>query len=230
MKKLIIIGTGVTAKNVYDFVMYHNLYKVAGFAVNREFYNMQSFCNLPVFCLDDLILRTSTDEYYFFIAILWNRLNNDRRRAYEYCIAHDLQMINLISPTAIIRGNLNGRNIWIGDYVVIQSGVNIGDNVFIRSAAVVCHDSIVKSHSFISAKAVIGGSCSVGKQSFVGLNATIIDHINIGSRAIVGAGVCLKENLPDNSVASYDSSNYHIKRYTSSEIERKLSVDITRAT
>lgn len=230
MKKLIIIGTGVTAKNVYDFVLHHNLYEVAGFAVNREFYNIQSFCNLPVFCLEDLTQRTESDEYHFFIAILWNRLNSDRRKTYDYCIAHGLQLINLVSPTAIIRGNLNGRNIWIGDYVVIQSGVDIAGNVFVRSAAVICHDTIVKSHSFISARAVIGGSCLVGEQSFVGLNATIIDHIDIGSRAIVGAGICLKENLADNSIASYDSSNYHIKQYTSSEIEHKLSVDIAPIT
>lgn len=223
MKKLIIIGTGVTAKNVYDFIMHHDLHEVIGFAVNRDYFKEKSFCELPVFILEDLIDQSATDNYDFFIAILWSGANSDRRKAYEFCTSNELSLVNLIAPTSIIRGKIRGNNIWIGDYVVIQSGVTIYPDTFVRSCAVICHDTTIKSHTFISAKAVVGGECNIGEQAFIGINATIIDHITIGYQAIVGAGICLKENLPDNTIASYDSSNYHIKKYTATDIRHKLS-------
>ena len=70
MKRLIIIGTGTTARNVYDFVRFHHLFEVAGFAVNESFYSASQFMGLPVYRLEDFFTNSHSDEYVFFIAIL----------------------------------------------------------------------------------------------------------------------------------------------------------------
>ena len=223
MKRLIIIGTGTTAKNVYNFVCFHHLFEVAGFAVNEQFFSESQFMGLPVYRLEDFFNDSHCEEYVFFIAILWNNLNQDRRNVFESCQKNGLSLVNLIAPTAVVRGKIENDNVWIGDNVVIQSGVTIGNNTFIRSNAVVCHDTIVKAHSFISAGAVVGSSCIVGEQSFIGLNATILEGIIIGAKSIVGAGVCMKENLSECSMACLTSSNYIVKQYDSQTIKTKLT-------
>ena len=69
MKRLIIIGTGTTARNVYDFVRFHHLFEVVGFAVNESFYSESRFMGLPVYRLEDFFTNSHSDEYVFFIAI-----------------------------------------------------------------------------------------------------------------------------------------------------------------
>lgn len=223
MKRLIIIGTGTTAKNVYDFVRFHNLFEVAGFAVNEHFFSESRFMGLPVYRLEDFFFTSQTEEYVFFIAILWNNLNQDRRSVYEMCIKNNLSLVNLIAPSAVIRGKIDGNNIWIGDHVVVQSGVTIESDSFVRSNVVICHDTVIKAHSFISAGAIVGSSCTVGEQSFIGLNATVLEGIRIGAKSIVGAGVCLKENLDQHSMACLSSSNYIVKQYDPQTIGTKLT-------
>ena len=223
MKRLIIIGTGTTAKNVYDFVCFHHLFEVAGFAVNEQFFSENQFMGLPVYRLEDFFNDSHFEEYVFFIAILWNNLNQDRRNVFDLCRKNGLSLVNLIAPTAVTRGKIESDNVWIGDHVVIQSGVTIENNNFIRSNAVVCHDTVVKAHSFISAGAVVGSNCIVGEQSFIGLNATILEGISIGTKSIVGAGVCLKENLDEHSMVCHSSTNYIVKQYDSQTIETKLT-------
>ena len=223
MKRLIIIGTGTTARNVYDFVRFHHLFEVAGFAVNESFYSESRFLGLPVYRLEDFFTNSHSDEYVFFIAILWNNLNQDRRNVFETCRKNNLPLVNLIAPTAVVRGKTESDNVWIGDHVVIQSGVTIESDTFIRSNAVVCHDTTVKAHSFISAGAVVGSSCIVGEQSFIGLNATVLEGIRIGAKSIVGAGVCLKENLDQHSMVCLSSSNYIVKQYDPQTIGTKLT-------
>ena len=53
-EKLIIVGTSTTAHQAYDFVKYHGLYDVVGFAVDREYYKESEFMGMPVYELEKL--------------------------------------------------------------------------------------------------------------------------------------------------------------------------------
>lgn len=220
MKKcaLIIIGTGKTARNLYSFVTHHGLYEVIGFAVSEQYYSESEFMGKPVYRLERLSEDMSGREYSVFVALLWNRLNSERKGLYEYCKRSGMSMANIVSPTAVVRGNLLGDNCWIGDYVVVQGSVDIESDVFIRSCSVICHDSHIESHAFISAGVVVGGDSRIGEQSFVGLHATIADDVRIGSRCIVGASTFVNKHLPDCSKMTM----LNVKHYDESEIESKL--------
>lgn len=221
-KKLIIIGTSNTASHVYSFVKYHKLYDVIGFAVNKKYKNTDNFEGLPVYTLENLKDECKIPNFYVFVAILWNKLNSERKNIYNYCVSQGYPLANLISPTAIIRSEINGNNCWIHDYVVIQNNVKMGSDILIMAQTLIGANSTISSHCFFGAKSLLGGGSSVGEQTFIGLNTIIFDGTKIGNKCIIGACTAVKRNMPDYSKCVTASDNNIIKQYNEDEIEDKL--------
>ncbi len=221
-KKLIIVGLSKTANHVLEFVRMYDLYEVVGFAVNEKYKNVSTFCNLPVFSLENVVSEYGNNDFYLFIAVLWNHLNRDRKDIYCYCKSRGYKLANLISPHAQIRGEIEGDNCWIHDFVVIQNNAHIKSNVAIMAFTLIGANTIVDSHCFFGARSLLGGGSTVGEQSFIGLNATVFDDTTIGKKCIVGACTAVKRNMPDFSKYVTPSDNIIIKQYTEEEIENKL--------
>lgn len=221
-QKLIIVGLSKTATHVLEFVQMYNLFEVVGFAVNERYKQDATFCNLPVFSLENLETEYGSNDFYLFIAVLWNHLNRDRKNLYNYCKERGYKLANLISPHANIRGKLEGDNCWIHDYVVIQNNAHIKSNVAIMAFTLIGANTIIESHCFFGARSLLGGGSIVGEQSFIGLNATIFDDTKIGKKCIVGACTAVKRDMPDFSKYATPSDNIIVKQYTEDEIENKL--------
>ena len=222
MEKLIIIGISSTARHAYSFIQYHHLFDVIGFAVNKEFLKEDSFCGLPVYPLEQLETALPQKDYSLFIAMLWNHLNADRRKVYEYCSSKGFHLANLISPLAVIRSEIKGDNCWIHDYVVIQNDTVINSNIAIMQGSLVGANCHIGSHCFLGAHSIIAGGCSIGEQSFIGLNATVFDDTVVGRKCIIGACTAVKRNVSDFSRYSLSSDSIVIKQYGEEEIESKL--------
>ena len=221
-QNLVIIGTGSTAKVVYSFVEFYGLYNVLGFAVNRAYLNSSTYCDKPVYAIEDLERIMDKNNDLLFVAIQWNRLNADRRFVYENLKAKGYLFANVVSPNAIIKGQLLGDNCWIADLVSIESGSTIGANCFMRAHAHIEDNTSIGDHCFIGANALIAGGCKIGEQSFIGLSATVFDDTTIGKKCIIGASTAVKRNMPDFSSCKTASCAYEIKQYTEAEIESKL--------
>lgn len=222
MKKLVIIGLGATARHVFEFVRMYKLYDVIGFAVNEQYKSFDKFCNLPVYSIENIKNDLCNVNYGVFVAVLWNHLNKDRRNIYNQCKELGLSFVNLISPTAIIRGRIEGDNCWVHDFVIIQNDAHIGSNVMLMAYTLIGADTKVGSHCFFGARSLLGGGSEIGEQSFVGLNATIFDDTYIGKKCIIGACTAVKRNMPDYSRYVTSSDNIVIKQYSENEIESKL--------
>ena len=222
MEKLIIVGTSTNAHMAYEFNKMHRLYEVVGFAVNREYRNIETLYDLPVYCLEDLHQHYATTEVKLFVALLWNRLNSDRRKLYEYCKTLGYGIANLISPLTAVRSEIAGDNVWIQDFVVVQHNTKIGSDVVIMSHSLVGANSQIGDHCFLGAHSVVGGGTNIGEQSFLGLNATVFDGTTVGRKCIVGACSAVKRNMPDFSKCSTPTSDVVIKQYDEDEIEGKL--------
>ncbi len=221
-KKLIIVGLSKTASHVYSFVRYHKLYDVIGFAVNSKYRNIEEFEGLPVYALETLRDVCKEEDYELFVALLWNHLNRDRRLIYEYCKKENFKLANLISPTAVIRSELNGDNCWVHDYVVIQNNASLSSNIMIMAYSLIGANTQVDSHCFFGARSLLGGGCTVGEQTFIGLNSTIFDDTQIGRKCIIGACTAVKRNIPNFSRYTTSSSDIIVKTYEENEIEDKL--------
>lgn len=222
MEKLAIVGISSTAEHVYEFVKYYKLYEVTCFVVDKEYKTCDSYMGLPVYDFDELDSHYNHSEIYLFIAMLWNRLNADRRGVYERLKARGYKLANIISPTAKIRSDIKGDNCWIHDYVVIQNNTILGNDQMLMAYTLIGADVVLGNHCFFGAKSTIGGNCVVGEQSFIGINATVFDDTSIGRKCIVGACTAVKRNMPDCSRYVTSSDNIVIKQYSEDEIESKL--------
>lgn len=222
MRRIVIVGVSSTANMVYNFITRYTLYDVVGFAVNESYKDVDVFCGLPVFSLETLesIINKETD--YLFVAIQWNNLNADRRRVFEGLKQYGYKFANLISPNAIVNGQIKGENCWVCDQVVIDSGAILRDNTFVKTGAYIADNVHVGPHCFIGARSLIAGGVKVGEQTFVGLSATIFDDVVIGDKCIVGATTAVKRNLDNYSVIKTSIANYEIRNYTEEVIESKL--------
>lgn len=222
MDKIVIIGISVSASNIYKFIEKYHLYEVVGFAVNQKYKTMDTYLGKPVFEIESLDQVIDKNKDYLFVAIMWNRLNADRRTVYEQLKTKGWKFANLVSPLASIYGRLEGDNCWITDFVCIDNDARIGNNVFVRVGALISDHVYVNDHCFIGAKSTVGGGVKVGEQSFIGLGAIIFDDTVVGRKCVVGAGTALKRNLPDFSVYKTTSNNFIVKEYPEIEIESKL--------
>lgn len=222
MNRLIIIGTSTTAEHVYSFVKEYNLFDIQGFAVDATYKKQDTFLGEPLFEIEDLENIMDKKNDLLFVAILWNRLNADRRDVYLRLQSQGFKFANLVSPTAKIRGKILGDNCWFHDYVIVQHDAVIGSNTLVMAYSVVGAHVELKSHCFVAAKSVIGGNCKVGEQCFLGIASIILDDRKIGNKCIVGAATVVKRDMPSFSSIKTTLDNFNVKTYLESDIENKL--------
>lgn len=227
MSNLVIIGISDTADRIIRFVNRYHLFRIIGCAVDAVYVPENQYVvvgggEYRVWDIAHLHEYIDVDNDYVFVAVLWNRLNADRRTMFErICNTHRFRFANIVSPTAIIRGELRGVNCWVGDNVLLQEHAVIEDNVYVMDRAVVAHRSVVKSHAFISVGATIMGAVVVGEQSYIGVNASVFDETHIGRKCIVGACTYVKRDLQDCTVIKTPSDAFVVKTYPEEEIENK---------
>lgn len=220
-KKLVIVGTSTNAEHVYQLVVQYDLYEVLGFAVDRKYLTSDRFLGLPVYPLEEIEQYVDVNETEFFIALLWNRLNADRRDLYNRLKARGLHFANIISPRASIRGRIEGDNCWIHDFVVIQNDAVIGNNVAIMAQSLIGSHVVIGDHCFLGNKSTVGGGSVIGTQTFVGINCTVFDGTTVGDKCILGACTAVKRNVPNYTVVK-TSSEIVMKQLSEEEIESKL--------
>lgn len=222
MENLIIIGLSITADTAYDFVTRHNLYNIVGFAVNREYLSCTEYKHLPVYALEDLP-HLQLPPFKVFVAVLWNRLNADRRHIFEQCHDLGLPVATLVSPTATICSGVSiGENCWIHDMSYLYINAKICDNSQVFTNAYVGADTIVGPHCHCGTHSMIAGGCVIGEQSFIGANATIFHNVKIGEKCIIGATTAIKRNLPPYTKCIANPTDTIIRSYDKNEIEHKL--------
>jgi sugar O-acyltransferase (sialic acid O-acetyltransferase NeuD family) len=221
--KLLIVGIGTTAIQIYNFATHYSLFEVIGFAVNEKYYKNKEFLNSHVYKIEELDNKIDKNNIHIFVAMQWNRLNKDRKDLYLNLKQKGYKFGTLISPNAIIQAGVKvGENCWISDNVVIESSCNIERNVFVKSNVWIGHLSEVKQHSFIGACSVIGGEVIIEEQCFVGMGSIVFNQINIGKKCIIGSGTIIKKSLSDFSIVKTKSDNYIIESYSEETIENKL--------
>lgn len=222
-EKLIIIGTSSSARHVYEFVKDYDLFEILGFAVDRAYIEQDKFCDLPVYAIEDLDTIIDKKEVKLFVAVLWNRLNADRRYLYERLKADGYQFANIIAPTAIVRGKVTeNSNCWLHDYVMIQPNAVVGENCLLMAFSLVGSSVQLGAHCFMGTKSTIAGKSNVGEQTFVGINCTVFDGTNVGDKCILGACTSVKRHVESYSIVKTNSESTSTIQMEEDTIEYKL--------
>lgn len=225
-EKLFIIGAGATANNALQFVREYGLFDVAGFAVDAQYKGADTFLGLPLYSIDELDKVVNKREDLLFVAIAWNRLNRDRKEAYERLKAMGYRFANLISPTARVSGRIGGDNCWLNDYATIHNNAAIGANTVLWCYAYVAHDCTVGAHSFFALRASMAGMSHVGEGCFLGINSAVHDGVTVGNRCVIGANVSVEHSIPDFSVCKAARDSIVIQQFKEKTIELLMTADI----
>ena len=226
MQNLVIVGISDTADRIIRFVEHYHLFHVLGCTVNKEYMPKTGMAIVggqerKVYPLEELDQYIDKENDLLFVAVLWNRLNADRRKLYLKVKDMGYKLANIISPMACVRGEIKGDNCWISDGVFLQEKTMVGNDVFIMDNAMIGHRSMIEDHVFVTIRATICGSVTIGEQSYIGANSAVFDEVKIGKKCLIGGATIVKRNVPDFSVVKVPNDTMVIKQYSEEVIESK---------
>jgi sugar O-acyltransferase (sialic acid O-acetyltransferase NeuD family) len=191
-KPLVIFGSGDIAQLAHFYFTTDSEYEVVAFTVDASYIKEPLFCSLPVVAFDEVALNYPPENYEFFVALSYSKLNAIRKEKFIAAKALGYKLASYISSRAtVLNDGQIGENSFIFEDNTIQPFVRIGNNVTLWSGNHIGHHSVIKDHSFITSHVVVSGGVEIGEQCFVGVNATLRNHINIGDRCVIGAGALL---------------------------------------
>lgn len=120
--------------------------------------------------------------------------------------------VKIVEPANIYECEI-GSNVFIGPFVEIQKGVNIGDNTRIQSHSFICELVTIGENCFVSHGAMFindkfqnGGpargdktlwkSTKIGNNVSIGTNATILP-VTITDNVVIGAGSVVTKDIKE---------------------------------
>jgi sugar O-acyltransferase (sialic acid O-acetyltransferase NeuD family) len=107
---------------------------------------------------------------------------------------------NLIHPSIDLAMVSIGLGNYFQEGVILQAGVNIGDNCSIHIGALIGHETTISNDTFIAHGVSVSGCCNIGQGCFIGTNASILPRVKIGNWVTIGAGSVVRKDVPDGAV------------------------------
>lgn len=199
-KSLVIFGAGEIAELAFFYFKKYSAYRIEGFTIDEEYITQNQLLNLPIIPFNEISKKYLPQDYDFFVALSYSKLNSIRKEKYDILKSLGYKLANFISPQATVLNDEIGDNCFILENNVIQPYVKIGNNVTLWSGNHIGHHSNIKDHNFISSHVVISGGVTIDEQCFIGVNATIRDHIHIGEKSIIGAGALILRDVEANGL------------------------------
>ncbi len=207
MKKLIIFGNG----EMSDISNYYFKKKrsVDFFCVDDKELNKENFLDKPLISISDL-KDFSTDEYIFFVALAYKKLNKTREKKYNEIKKLGYEFENFIHDQSYIADNVKiGDNCFILENQTIQTKVELGNNIIIWSSNHIGHGSKIGSHSYLSSQITISGNCKIGERCFFGVNSAVKDNCVIEDDAFIGMGSNITNNIKRDSTTINSSTKVY---------------------
>ena len=221
-KDLIIFGIGKIAEVVHYYAKEECGYNVVAFAVDEQFKKVITFKELPVVSFDKIELQYPPDKFEMFIAVGYQDLNRLRETKCNESREKGYNLVSVISPLANLPSNIStGWNCFIMPPAIVHPCVQIKNNVFIWSGAMVAHHSVIEDNCWLTSCCNISGNVKIGANTFVAVNATVGHSVNIGKNCFLGANSLVTKNLEDEKVVIAESSK--ALRLTSSQFLRMSS-------
>lgn len=206
-KKAIIFGTGPLAELVNFYLENDSSYSVEGFCKTSP--ESDTFCCKPLCNFEEIEEKFPPDEYEFFVAIGYRKMNELRKEFCEKAKSKGYTLLSYISSKATYwdKANKIGENVFIFEDNTIQPFVEIGCGTILWSGNHIGHHSKIGAYCFIASHAVISGYCNIGDQCFLGVNATLVEGITLGKKVLIGAGTYVSKNMSNNQVTIQQASS-----------------------
>ncbi|MDR2510285.1 MAG: acetyltransferase [Spirochaetaceae bacterium] len=200
-KKLVIIGAKEIANMAYEYFTWDSEYEVAAFAVHRQYITTETFRDLPVIPLEELINRCPPDDFFCFVAASSEFLNRKRAALYHDIKKEGYRFASYISSRAFVWRNVEiGENCFILENNTLQPFVKIGNNVTLWSGNHIGHQARIADNCFLTSQVVISGYVDIGENTFMGVNAAVADNIKIGRDNFIGMGAVVNKTSKDDQI------------------------------
>jgi sugar O-acyltransferase (sialic acid O-acetyltransferase NeuD family) len=199
--KLVVFGAGDIARLARFYFATDSEHDVVAFAVDPEFRTAESFMDLPLVSMGDVVQRYPPSSHKMFIAVSYRNMNRVRAAKYAEAKSLGYELVSYVSSRCtFLAAQAPGDNCFILEDNTIQPFVTIGNDVTLWSGNHVGHDVVINDHSFISSHVVISGHAEIGRNCFIGVNATIRNSVHVADYTLVGAGALIMKNTTERSV------------------------------
>jgi sugar O-acyltransferase (sialic acid O-acetyltransferase NeuD family) len=192
MTKLVIFGAAYIARLAHYYFTRDTGYEVAAFTVDRQYRQMDTFCDLPLVDFETVSQLYAPKTHKMFIAVSYTKMNKVRAEKYYQAKSLGYELVSYVSSRcSFLTDHPVGDNCFILEDNTIQPFVKIGNNVTLWSGNHIGHESIIEDHCFIASHIVISGHVHIHPYCFIGVNATLRNSITIAPGTLIGAGAII---------------------------------------
>jgi UDP-perosamine 4-acetyltransferase len=195
---LVLLGAGGHAKVVIDLIRAGNQYEIMGIVDTDP--SPRSVLGAPVIGSDSALpgLRGQGVQHAF-VAV---GRNETRFRLAELVARNDFELVNAISPSAVIAPSVQlGHGIAAMAGVAVNAESAVSDLAIINTGASVDHDAYIGRCAHIGPGCTLAGNVRIGALAFLGVGVCVIPGVAVGERAVVGAGACVIRDVPSDALA-----------------------------
>ena len=212
MSKVVIVGEGKFAEEIYNYLTNDSEHEVVALTANEDGISSKVKFGLPVVPLESVENIYPPDSYKMIVAIGYQNLNELRTQKYLECKNKGYSFISYISSKASNVGNVDiGENCIILENNTINTTAKIGNNVILWCGNHIGHHSVIEDNCFLAGQVVVSGVTKISKYCFIGVNATIGHQITIGEKNLIGACALITKDTEPNSVfVSQDTPKYRL--------------------
>lgn len=192
-QKVLILGTGMFAEEVYAISREAGEFSIEGFVESINPENCQNtIVNHPILWVEAITDKAKTHKA--ICALGTTHRDSFINKVYKL----GFSFLKLAHPTAQLPNESSlGEGSILGAGVIIGAFSNIGSHVLVNRGCLIGHHTKISDFCTISPGANIAGSVIIGEKTYIGMGAIVLDHINIGKNCIVSAGAVVTRNLPD---------------------------------
>lgn len=195
MAKIVVFGVSQWAELAHFYFTHDSEHEVAGFTVDGDYLQEDSYKNLPVVPFEEVEQHFPPAEFQMFIPISFKKMNHLRAEKYAAAKEKGYTLASYVSSKATtFPGFECGDNCFIFEDNTIQPFVKIGSDVVMWSGNHIGHHTVIEDHVMITSHVVISGCCTIGAYSFFGVNSTVRDETVIGNDTLVGMGVTIAKD------------------------------------
>ena len=210
--KVIIFGIGRGADISERYFRLDSDIEVAGFTVDDDYYNEDSFKGKPVVKFSELVSKFPPSEYLMFAPLGFEQMNKFRASIYNKGKELGYDFANYIASNIFTPEPLNiGENCLILEGNTINFDVKIGNNVVMWSGNQVGDESIIGDNVWMSSHVCISGAVTIENNCLLANKSVFSNNVVVGEGSFIGSGSIITKPVDANSVILAPSLGEKVK-------------------
>lgn len=209
VENVVIIGSEINAKIIFDIITREPTITVSAFAVHHSFLTSKELFGKKVIPFENLTKDFPPTDFKLINAVGYSNLNKNREKIFNEAKQLGYSFLTYIHHAATNFSQNIGEGALVMPGAIIEPFATIGFNSVIWSNVVIAHNATIEENCWIASGSVIAGEAKIKRNSFLGINTSIVNKITVGEYNIIGARSLIAKNTAANSVFLARSGELH---------------------